>query len=201
VKSMDALDRYAWCGHSVVMGHVKRDWQDVEYVLKWFGRTVREGRKDYRRFVLEGVGQGSRPELVGGGLIRSQGGWSAVRSLRRLGITEKSDERILGSGEFVDAVTKEAGESVRRQIRLTERRDEVIRRIQTVCQENHVNIRALQSGSRTRDVARARSVLSQTLVKELGLSLAETARHLGVTTAAIAAALKRNQAKVRPHNT
>jgi len=33
-------------------------------------------------------------------------------------------------------------------------------------------------------------------VKELGLSLAETARHLGVTTAAIAAALKRNQTKV-----
>jgi len=130
VKSMDALDRYAWCGHSVVMGHVKRDWQDVEYVLKWFGRTVREGRKNYRRFVLEGVDQGSRPELVGGGLIRSQGGWSAVRSLRRLGITEKSDERILGSGEFVDAVTKEAGESVRRQIRLTEWRDEVVRRIQ-----------------------------------------------------------------------
>jgi len=187
VKSMDALGRYAWCGHSVVMGHVKRDWQDVEYVLKWFGRTVREGRKDYRRFLLEGVDQGSRPELVGGGLIRSQGGWSAVRSLRRLGITEKSDERILGVGNSLMPSPK---------MPLTERRDKAVRRIEAVCRENHVNIRALQSGSRTRDVARARSVLSQTLVKELGLSLAETARHLGVTTAAIAAALKRNQTKV-----
>jgi len=196
VKSVDELERYKWCGHSAVMGNVKRDWQDVEYVLRWFGRTVREGRKNYRRFVLEGVDQGRRPELVGGGLIRSQGGWSAVRSLRRLGITEKSDERILGSGEFVDAITKEAGESVRRQIPLTERRDEAVRQIEAVCRVNHVNIRALQSGSRTRDVARVRSVLCQTLVKELGLSLAETARHLGVTTAAIAAALKRNQTKV-----
>jgi len=40
-------------------------------------------------------------------------------------------------------------------------------------------------------VAGARSVLCQTLVKELGLSLAEAARHLGVATAAIAAALKK----------
>jgi len=196
VKSLDELDRYAWCGYSVVMGNVKRDWQDVEYVLRWFGKTVREGRKNYRRFVREGVDQGRRPELVGGGLIRSRGGWSAVRSLRRLGIDERSDERILGSGDFVVAVTEEAEEGVRRQMPLTQLRDEAVRRIEAVCRENHVNIRALQSGSRTRDVAGARSVLCQTLVKELGLSLAETARHLGVSTAAIAAALKRSQAKV-----
>jgi hypothetical protein len=110
-----------------------------------------------------------------------------VRSLRRLGITEKSDERILGVGNSLMPSPK---------MPLTERRNEAVRRIEAVCRENHVNIRALQSGSRTHDVARARSVLSQTLVKELGLSLAETARHLGVTTAAIAAALKRNQTKV-----
>ena len=196
VKNIEELDRYPWCGHSAIMGKVKRDWQDVAYVLKWFGRSVREAKKKYRRFVLEGVGLGRRPDLVGGGLIRSQGGWSAVRSLRRLGITEKSDERILGSGEFVDAMTRQADERVRCQLPLIERRDEALRTIETVCRESHVSIQALRSGSRTRDVARARSVLSEKLVNELGLSLSETARQLGVTTAAVAASLRRRKTKV-----
>ena len=37
---------------------------------------------------------GPRPELVGGGLIRSLGGWSAVLSLRQQGQTEAFVERI-----------------------------------------------------------------------------------------------------------
>ena len=43
---------------------------------------------------------GPRPELVGGGLIRSQGGWSLVISMRRHGSKGLSDERVLGSGDF-----------------------------------------------------------------------------------------------------
>ena len=44
-----------------------------------------------------GYEQGRRPELTGGGLIRSLGGWAALKKLRlkdqdRL----KGDERILG---------------------------------------------------------------------------------------------------------
>jgi hypothetical protein len=46
--------------------------------------------------VREGIEKGRRPELVGGGLIRSLGGWSEVLSLRRRGEKTASDERILG---------------------------------------------------------------------------------------------------------
>ncbi len=46
--------------------------------------------------------------MVGGGLIRSQGGWSAVNALRRLGVREKSDERILGSGKFVEQLIQQS---------------------------------------------------------------------------------------------
>jgi hypothetical protein len=37
VKNMSELERYRWCGHSVLMGRVKHSWQDREYVLSWFG--------------------------------------------------------------------------------------------------------------------------------------------------------------------
>lgn len=45
-------------------------------------------------FVKKGINQGRRPELIGGGLVRSAGGWQAVQALRQAGIHQKSDERI-----------------------------------------------------------------------------------------------------------
>ena len=56
---------------------------------------------------------GNVPEFTGGGLIRSKGGWSEVVSARRSGQKEESDERILGSGDFVNAILKEAEEKTR----------------------------------------------------------------------------------------
>ena len=72
------LDSYRYCGHSVLMGKVKNDWQDRNYVLKWFGTKEGEAKRNYRQFVKKGVALGRCPELVGGGLIKSQEGWSAV---------------------------------------------------------------------------------------------------------------------------
>jgi hypothetical protein len=63
-------------GHSVLLGKFKKEWQDDKYVLKWFGGKVGEARRAYRHYVSAGVDQGQRPDLVGGGLVRSQGGWS-----------------------------------------------------------------------------------------------------------------------------
>ena len=76
VESLAALDRYRWCGHSVLMGRVKNDWQDRNYVLKWFGQKESEAKKAYRNYIQKGINEGRRPELVGGGLIRSLDGWS-----------------------------------------------------------------------------------------------------------------------------
>ena len=74
VPGLKELDRYPYCGHSVLMGKKKREWQDVEYVLGFFGRRVDEARKEYASYVKKGIALGRRPELVGGGLIRSLGG-------------------------------------------------------------------------------------------------------------------------------
>ena len=86
----------------MLLGRRKDKWQDRDYVLKWFGVKEGEAKKAYRDFVKRGIDQGRRSDLVGGGLIRSQGGWSAVKTMRRLGVREKSDERILGSGDFIE---------------------------------------------------------------------------------------------------
>ena len=82
VKNLTELNRFLWSGHSALMGKVERKWQDAEYVLSFFG-SRRTGRRNYLKYVDEGMGLGRRPELVGGGLIRSLGGWSEVLSLRK----------------------------------------------------------------------------------------------------------------------
>jgi len=68
--------------------------------------------------VEKGIAQGRRPELVGGGLIRSASGWSAIKAMRRAKDHIKSDERILCGGEFVQSVLDLAKEQVEERHRL-----------------------------------------------------------------------------------
>jgi hypothetical protein len=62
------------------------------YVLQLFGKKASTARPAYRAYVQKGISQGRRPELVGGGLIRSAGGWSAVTAMRRAKDHMKSSE-------------------------------------------------------------------------------------------------------------
>ena len=75
VKELRALDRYPWCGHNALMGEVAREWQSAEYVLAFFGANQSSARRQYRKYVEKGIALGKRPELTGGGLIRSLVGW------------------------------------------------------------------------------------------------------------------------------
>jgi hypothetical protein len=75
-----------------------------------------QAKKDYRQYVKEGISHGRRPGLVGGGLIRSLGGWSQVLSIRRNNQRVLTDERILGTGDFVDRILNEADERLKYQM-------------------------------------------------------------------------------------
>ena len=180
MKGLVELNRFPWSGHSALMGYQKREWQDTEYVLSYFGKRVGRRRK-YLQFVKEGIGKGRRPELVGGGLIRSMGGWSGVLALRKRGEKTASDERILGDGEFVERVLEEWDEMGRANLRLTGVRKSLLILAQQVCEDSGVTIEELKSGSRRRVVLEAREEFSQVAVKGLGYSGAEVARYLGVT--------------------
>ena len=110
MSSMKALNKYRWSGHAVIMGRIKRDWQDTETVRRYFGKRRGKAIEKYKRYVQEGIGKGNRHDLTGGGLVRSMGGWAEVLSLRRKGIKVASDDRILGSSEFIEELLAEAEE-------------------------------------------------------------------------------------------
>lgn len=191
VKSLTRLDRYRWCGHGVLLGTIKNDWQDREYVLRGFGPRQGEAKKAYRSYVNQGIGQGRRPELVGGGLLRSLGGWSAVKAMRRSGDQALSDDRILGSGEFVARIIKEADAKTKRKLPLKAQNQKIDKFITRLCKKETVSIEELVSGSRRKAVSGVRASIAIGLVKNHGVALAEVARRVGVTTAAVSKIIKR----------
>lgn len=191
VDHLGQLDRYPWCGHAVVMGRVACEWQDRRYALAWFGESERGAVRAYREYVAQGVALGRRAELVGGGLIRSLGGWSQVRSLRASGMRVRGDPRVLGSGEFVDRLVDEAGDRIKAQVPLDRRLVKARQAIEKQCADRGVTVVELQGGSRRGRVSSLRSDLTHHLVTKLGLPLAEAARQLGVTTSAISRTFQR----------
>jgi REP element-mobilizing transposase RayT len=191
VRDLDGLARYKWCGHAPLLNRHKNDWQACDYVLSHFGSTLNDGRSGYREYVAEGVALGRRPELVGGGLIRSLGGWFEVKTLQRKSDHVAGDERILGSGEFVERMLRETEGNARRQFSGYERKRDTEKLIQEYCIKEDINIKELQAGSRRQTITQHRKKLIKILVEENGESLAETARRLGVSTSAISKALSR----------
>jgi hypothetical protein len=98
VSDLKKLERYPYCGHSVLLGHHRNDWQSVDETLKLFGKNVFLARRRYLEFVKKGVNQGRRSELIGGGLIRSIGGWQAFKALGKAEAHLKSDESSAAGG-------------------------------------------------------------------------------------------------------
>ncbi len=184
VKDVKELNCWPWCGHSALMGKVDRKWQDRKYVLSFFGAPS-NARRNYVRYVQRGVGQGQRPELVGGGLIRSLGGWSEVLALRKRGEKQASDTRILGDSEFVEEVTSDLDELVKKNLRLSRRQVDMVTLARRVCKKHGISVKELRSGSRRREIVEARGIISWIGVRELGYSGADLARYLGVTNSCV----------------
>ena len=195
VQAMKDLDRYRWCGHAAIVGKVDYPWMDCDYVLSWFGETVKGARISYREFVKKGIEQGRRPELVGGGLIRSLGGWSMVKAIRKSGVMELSDDRILGSGEFVQKLIDESVENTRLQFKGREYILKAKRFVKEECHRQKISYGAMTDGSRNRSITKARVGIARKLLNKYGLTKAETARQLGVSTSAISKRLSRQKEK------
>jgi putative transposase len=182
LSNLRELESYPWTGHSALMGSLSRPWQATDAILAYFGRRRRQAIAGYEEFVAAGLPLGRRPELVGGGLIRSAGGWSQVLSMRRHGMRMASDPRILGDGRFVEELLAQAEEGQRATLRVRARVPSLNVLSNRVAMKAAVDLSAMLSGSRNRLVVSARRTLCHQAVRELGYSGAEVARFLGTTT-------------------
>jgi hypothetical protein len=176
-----------------LMGTLSRPWQVTTEVLGLFAPTVTRARMAYRSFVAAGAAQGRRPELQGGGLVRSLGGWVAVRNLRRGREQYLSDERVLGSSEFVAQVRDEVEAHQRHRPRAP-----FLERVVTVvCEHVGIPLAVLQAGSRRRDVVRTRDGIAYLWLEVWGQSGRAIAETLGVRPQSIYRAAQRGRKERR----
>lgn len=195
VVNLKELNNYPYCGHSTLMGTKERPWQEVNYVLGYFGRTLRAARKAYLSYMDSGLDQGRRDELVGGGLIRSLGGWSEVKSLRIKGQAHRmSDERILGESEFVDSVLSQANETYERRYELKARGYNLNRIAKRVAELTGIKEHEVFSKGRQQRKVKARSLLCFWAVRVLGMSLTDLARELEMSISGIGFAVEKGEA-------
>ena len=191
VGSVDELEGFPWCGHGALTGKRMNDWQETQYVLLRFGEEKRKAIRGYRRFVEEGEKQGRRLDLVGGGLIRSLGGWSQVLSLRDAREEIKHDARILGGHDFVNDILREADRDLRRQLKVGGRKRAIDQVVKTMCEEEGIKEEELRNGGQRRRVSQLRTRVSYHLSRELGIPMAEIARHVGVCASAVVKAIQK----------
>lgn len=190
VPNLRALDRYPWSGHSALLGSIARPWQDTATILMHFGPTIARARRAYGAFVAAGMPQGRRPELQGGGLLRSHGGWAVVAALRRGREAYRGDERILGSSDFVEQVRRD----LQKASPPTARRRPLANLIARVCAATGCHPTALQQGSRRAAVARAREGIAYLALEIEGYTGRTVADVLGVNAPSIYRAAQRGRA-------
>jgi len=193
VKDLKELDNYPYSGHSALMGKVPRDFQDTEYVLNLFGKKVSAACKGYRAYLAKGVEQGRRPDLVGGGLIRSAGGWSVVKAMRRAQSRMKGDERILGDGEFAQSVLDAAKEQYEERYLLQAQGHDLETVAHRVSALLGINPEQVWASGKHPLTVKARSLLCYWAVRELGFTATEVSRRLGVSQPSVSISVKRGE--------
>ncbi|MCF6267501.1 MAG: transposase [Desulfuromusa sp.] len=186
VDNLGTLEHYLWCGHAEILGRNKKSGLATDWVLSLFSQSEKSAQQRYRQFIADGIKQGKRPELVGGGLKRSQAGRADQ------GEAQLYDERVLGGGDFVqqlqdngllDATTHPKMALDKLQFAVTERYslsiDEFMRR------------------ARSSDISKARILFCYSAVRYFGHSGAAVARYLGIGSSSISRAAQKGELLVR----
>ncbi len=180
VADLDALERYEWTGHATLLAHHARRWQDTDGVLRHFGSAVGPARHAYRAFVADGLLQ-PEPDLDGGGLRRSQGVWQGVGKLARGRERWAFDERVLGRGDFVAALTTQAETTPQPAATPVDANTFVRDVLVQVAAQLGLQIAEITTNTRRRVVVRARALVSYAAVRTAGLPARRVAPLLGVS--------------------
>jgi len=193
VKELKELDKYPYCGHSVLMGKYKREWQDADYILRFYNSKNLTARRRYRKYVEKGIGDGRRPDLVGGGLVRSAGGWSVVKAMRRGFERMKGDERILGEGDFVETVLKAAQENLELKYLLEAEGYNFDWLVGSVARQLELEPKDVLAPGKYAQSVKARSLLCYWGTRELGMTTVDLARRLNLAQPTVSQAVIRGQ--------
>lgn len=153
---------YHWSGHRAYLGEEFLPYLTTDWVLGQFGKSVTKARDGYRSFVLDGLGEGHRPEFHGKG---------------------EEDSRLLGDDSFVDKCLS-CSDGI--PLRLTAR--EIVGK---VCRFYDIDEAKLSTRSQSRILSEARAVAGW-LARGLGCAtLSDVAKLVNRDVGSISSAVRR----------
>jgi hypothetical protein len=192
VHTPEELARYPWTGHGALMGVVTHPWQAVDAALGLFGKQLGQARSAYEQYLLDGWTMGKQKHLEGGGLIRSQKGLGNDVPAGLRTAQQASDDRILGTSDFVEKIWRLA--EVQEQQCSTLQRLWPLEKLKTeLARQNGIAPADIMRRDRTRLVARTRSLLVYAATEWLGKSNQQMAEHLGMAPASVCEARQRGR--------
>ncbi|MDP2210276.1 MAG: transposase [Candidatus Aquicultor sp.] len=168
-----SLAKRPFFGHAVLMGRAAYPWFEPAHTLALFGSSYTGAREKLVKFMVDGLAKGRRDDLVGGGLKRSL---AALDPSERAQIVAH-DERILGCGDFVEAVLAALEQNevpALKEISLGEFIEQTAAHFGLTSQE-------LCSGTRRRAVVRARAAAIWLGMKRHGFSANELSEALSIS--------------------
>jgi hypothetical protein len=193
VEKLRGLDRYPWTGHATLMGNRKQDWQSVTEVLSLFAKRAGTARRRYREFIAQGLGERDPDALLGGGLVRSYGGWEGLKRLRKEHVRCIGDERILGESDFVERALAQNNLTVERTTQRIQAGWDLDRLIHRVCLYCGVKEEQLAQKARDNNLSLAKALICLWGSQELNLSLREITQRLSINQPATSKWVKRGR--------
>ncbi len=194
VKSYDELNSYPFCGHAVIKEKMDLQWQDSKYVLSLFAETRSLAIRRYELYMKDGVSTKKRTDLTGGGLIRSNGGWDEVKRLRKNNDFQKSDERILGDGSFVEEVLSYVNEQTIMQNKYRNKKVTYDQLAEIAAKQFNIQSNQIFLKTKQRKIVNARNLFCYWSVQELNISMTELSKLLKITVSAISQASEKGMA-------
>lgn len=200
VNDLNELDKYPYGGHRTILGKSNNEFQDTNYILRLFGKKVSIARRRYREFVEKGISDERRDDLTGGGLLRSAGGWTMVKSMRKSAGRIKGDERILGDGNFVESVLNTAQEELERKYRLQSDHYNFQWLVERVTRLFDISRDDLLCGGKYPQTVKARSAACYWGNRELGISTVELAKKFNISQPTASQSIGRGKKIVEDYN-
>jgi hypothetical protein len=129
---------------------------------------------------------------MGGGLIRSLGGWAELKG-ETVRNRIKGDERILGGSDFVNQMLADAHEGFEQRYRFKRMGYDLNRVADKVAELYNMGAAEIMTRGRRSRQVEAGSLLSYWSVNELRIGVTELARVFGMTPSVISYAVRRGR--------
>jgi putative transposase len=185
LPDIDALGSYPWTGHAGILGKHEQTWHEIDKVLGHFGKRIGAARRNYSRFVREGIDKVQLANLEGGGLVRSHGGWESIVLLRKEHTLCIGDERILGGNEFVEKSIANDDLAITVESSFLRQGWTLQKLVQCVCKRFGINECTLLSKSRANNLSVAKSLICYWGTQKIGFTCREIAAFLQISQQAV----------------